>query len=80
MNTETHFAADAETGEIVGSEEVQAQSSSSNVVMQPEQDYYAECCSVECGWEGLWSQCKAVGAIEPLCPRCGEITEPRQCD
>lgn len=33
-----------------------------------------ECCNAECGWKGETG--RMLGAIGPLCPDCGEVTEP----
>jgi hypothetical protein len=33
-----------------------------------------DCCNASCGWRGE-SQ-TMLGAVGPLCPECGEVTEP----
>jgi hypothetical protein len=33
-----------------------------------------ECCNGECGWVGETD--RYCGAVGPLCPECGEVTEP----
>jgi len=32
-----------------------------------------ECCNAECGWTGQTD--RMLGAVGPLCPDCGEVTE-----
>lgn len=37
-----------------------------------------ECCNAECGWMGETD--RMLGSIGPLCPDCGEVTEPVVAD
>jgi hypothetical protein len=32
-----------------------------------------ECCNADCGWKGETD--RMLGAVGPLCPECGEVTE-----
>lgn len=37
-----------------------------------------ECGDAKCGWRGQTN--RMLGAIGPLCPECGEVTEPDEAE
>jgi hypothetical protein len=37
-----------------------------------------ECCNAECDWTGETD--RMLGSVGPLCPDCGEVTEPAGVD
>jgi hypothetical protein len=45
---------------------------------EPPEDCQVDCCSDECGWTGLSSQCVTFKHWpgEILCPECREVVEP----
>ena len=42
-----------------------------------ETNYYVECISLDCGWEGMHSDTVRRDGID-ACPKCGYCTDPAQ--